>query len=682
MATINDIAKMAGVSASTVSHVVNKTRYVSPEKVEKVERAIRELSDLPNFIVKKASVQAQVNKQYILMVIADKKSDFQRRIEQRVDEHLKNTGYTLITVACNSDVSEMEVFFRILLESNGIAGVLIFPDEKDVILHRILADAKIPAVILGRKVEGYMADMIYTDTMDGAYKAARHLIKKGHERIGFLGSNRERTPLRLAGFQKALKEYGILEAPEYIHPYLQKEQDVFDVLDRLLGGEQAPTALLIANYAVVIPFLKYINAHNITCPADISIVCLASFDWAPLHTPALTTVEQDTAEFAKRAVSVLMKRIENQECANVPACKNIYKTVTLPTELKVRSSTCGIGRGPFGEKASSMNELLLSEEEIQSIRSKKATAVISFHYAGKAWMELHLKGIRNIFDSLDISIIGTTDAHFDPQLQCRQLESLRMLEPDILIAIPTDQKITAEAFQKITESGIKLILISNVPDGLSPGDYVTCVSINEHSHGQNMGHGLGEYMRQHNLKNYGMIVHGADFYATSQRDNAAKQVLSEEYPTMHLCETVRFGKEDEVYKKAGDLIRRYPEIEALYISWDGPAMEVISALTELGRTDIAIVTSDLDYADALNMAKGGMIKALSAQCPFEQGQAIALAAAKAILNQTVSSFIGIESISVTSDNLLKSWKRVFKEEPRQELLQAFKENPNYVSGRE
>lgn len=111
MATINDIAKMAGVSASTVSHVVNKTRYVSPEKVEKVERAIRELSDLPNFIVKKASVQAQVNKQYILMVIADKKSDFQRRIEQRVDEHLKNTGYTLITVACNSDVSEMEVFF-------------------------------------------------------------------------------------------------------------------------------------------------------------------------------------------------------------------------------------------------------------------------------------------------------------------------------------------------------------------------------------------------------------------------------------------------------------------------------------------------------------------------------------------------------------------------------------------
>ena len=131
MATINDIAKMAGVSASTVSHVVNKTRYVSPEKVEKVEKAIQELDNLPNFIVKKASLQtAQVNKQYILMVIADKKSDFQRRIEQQVDERLKQTGYTLITVECNSDISQMEGFFRILLESNGLRGYWYFRTKR------------------------------------------------------------------------------------------------------------------------------------------------------------------------------------------------------------------------------------------------------------------------------------------------------------------------------------------------------------------------------------------------------------------------------------------------------------------------------------------------------------------------------------------------------------------------
>ena len=91
-------------------------------------------------------------------------------------------------------------------------------------------------------------------------------------------------------------------------------------------------------------------------------------------------------------------------------------------------------------------------------------------------------------------MIAITDAHFDPELQCRQLESLKLLEPDILIAIPSDNKRTSEAFMDIVKSKIKLVLITNVPEGLSPEDYVTCVSVNERSHGQNMGHGLGEYM--------------------------------------------------------------------------------------------------------------------------------------------------------------------------------------------
>ena len=82
MATINDIAKMAGVSTSTVSHVVNKTRYVSPEKVEKVEKAIRELDTPPNFVLKKTLPHMpEIKEKYILMLIADKKSSFQRRVE-------------------------------------------------------------------------------------------------------------------------------------------------------------------------------------------------------------------------------------------------------------------------------------------------------------------------------------------------------------------------------------------------------------------------------------------------------------------------------------------------------------------------------------------------------------------------------------------------------------------------
>ena len=679
MATINDIAKMAGVSVSTVSHVVNKTRYVSPEKVEKVERAIRELETPPNFVLKKKMTPFfEKDGKYIFMLLSDKQSNFQRRVERKIDEKLKSTEYTLVTIECGADIDGMAGFLQAVVQGNAAAGLIVFPDEKDLLIKHVLADARVPVVILGREVEGYLADTVCTDTFEGAYKGTKHLINKGHERIAFLGRSSDRMPMRLEGYKKALEESGIPAEEAYIYPHLQNDMDFFEAMDRLLEKDHMPTAVLLANYAVVTPFLKYISAHNIQCPGDISVVCFDFFEWAPLYTPALTTIEQDVEPYAELAADTLLKRIARQEPANQPAFKEVYKTETLSMKLVIRDSTRGIGRGPFGERAAAMEELIVPKDKISVIRRKKLTAAISFHYAGKAWMELHQRGIRNVFDRMGISVIAITDAHFDPQLQCRQLESLALLKPDIMIAIPSDNKRTSAAFRKIAESSMKLVLINNVPEGLSREDYVTCVSVNERSHGQNMGHGLGEYMYRHGLKNYGVIVHNADFYATNQRDNAAKQVLAEEYPDLRLCGEVRFENEGEVYRKTRELIKRYPEIEALYISWDGPAIESIEALTELGRTDIAISTGDLDYAVAMNMAKGGMVKALSAQCPFEQGQAIALAAVKSVLGEEVPSFVGVEPITVTPENLLRAWKQVFKEEAGEELTQAFKENPNYV----
>ena len=137
-----------------------------------------------------------------------------------------------------------------------------------------------------------------------------------------------------------------------------------------------------------------------------------------------------------------------------------------------------------------------------------------------------------------------------------------------------------------------------------------------------------------------------------------------------MCGKVNFLTEVDVYQKTLKLIGMYPEIQALYVSWDGPALEVIKALTELERTDIAIVTGDLDYAIAMQMAQGGMVKMISAQCPYEQGEAIAMAAANGLLGKAVPSFIGVEPISIDRENLLKNWKAIFKEDPPAALRNA------------
>lgn len=679
MITINDIARMAGVSTTTVSHVVNKTRYVSPELAERVEKIINDLDQPPNF-VKKRTKQNITDQKYILYLTSNKKSSNQHQIEANIEELLLPTEYALLTVNYSPDSRKLDLVKSYLLNTPGLCGIILFPDENDKKLEVIFSNLPLPIVVLGRELEHIKTDSVISDTFEASYKAAKHLIKSGHERIAFLGTAKERYPKRLKGYMSALEDYHI--EYNYVHTISQQNTASQNnaVLSQMLFDEPVPTAVIAASFYTVIPLFDYISTHNITCPNDLSIVCLDDFEWAPLHTPSVTCIKQDLKETANLAVSILTDRIEHGEYANAPNHVVDYKHFVLATELVVRGSTQGIGRGPFGEKAESIDLLKLSNSEIETIKEQSFTAAISFHYAGKAWMQLHQKGIKDIFDMLGISLIAITDAHFNPDLQNKQLRSLQSLDPDIIIAIPTDNAKTADAFKNIAKSRSKLILISNVPDSLTPKDYVSCVSINEHSHGRNMGHGLGEYMIKHGLKNAGLIIHGVEnFYSTRQRDNAAKQVLIEEYPTIKILGSVAFQLEAEVSKLTTDFIKRFPNIEALYVSWDGPAMGVMSALSEANRTDIAVITGDLDFPIAVNMAKGGMIKMLSSQTPFEQGQAIALAAANSLLGKPTPSFIGLEPKSVTCDNLLKSWQQVFKEEPPLELKQALKQNPNYIT---
>jgi len=672
MATINDIAKIAGVSTTTVSHVVNKTRYVSPELAQRVHDAIKSLDSPPNFILKKGNyLSNSIIPQYIILLISDKDSYFQRETAAAIETQMENSEFSLITLEYGNDHKRLDIISSFLLSTPQAAGIIAFPDDEGIIFEKVLKQSNLPIVILGRNTDIIHADTIISDNFDGAYKATKHLIKSGHEHIAFISSAFEDTSDRINGYKRALEENNITFLPGYLRTSHCSYNEIFETLDKLMDSPTVPTAIFAANYSVVLPLFQYIESHNIICPNDLSIVAFNDFDWAKLHNPPVTSVMQNAHEISKKALECLNDRLGGNT-------KN-FKSIIIPTKLKVRGSTCGIGRGPFGEKAESLDSLILSESEIELLKEKGYTAAISFHYAGASWMNLHQKGIKDIFDTLGISLIAITDAHFDPKLQCKQLQSLQILEPDILIAIPTDNTRTSEAFKKITSSQTKLILITNIPEGLTQKDYVACVSVNEHSHGRFIGQGLGEYMLRHNLKNIGLIKYGANFYATNQRDNAAEQILAEEYPELNICATAHFDNEEDVYKKTHELIKHHPEIEGLYISWEGPALKAIAALTELNRTDIAISTADLDHASALNMAKGGMIKSLSAQCPYEQGQAMALAASNALLGKKTPSFIGIEPLSVTPDNLLKSWKKVFKDEPGHELKRAFKENPNYIS---
>ena len=673
MATIKDVARIAGVSVSTVSHVVNGTRYVSPEKVKKVEDAIRQLDELPNFIAKRSGAQQAAGSRSVLLLLSKKNSLFQNQVKEKLEEILEEKGYLPVSLAYDLDGDRLAAI-RSLAGSLSLCGLIAFPDREGVLSKAFFKGLQLPVVLIGSPVDQFAADTLLPDTFEGGYRAVRHLIKNGHEKIAYLSESEERGAHRFEGYRKALEDAHIPVGKGLVWTGLHTEEQVSRAMGQLAAAEPAPTALVIADSLPLVPAIQYAVAHNIAVPRDLSIVSLNDPEWAPLMTPELTCVDKQPRQFALAAADLLFQRMARGEMADLPSPGHPYRTKTLPSLLNVRNSTCGIGRGPFGEKAENASVLALSGKEKEKLRQKQYTAAISFHYMGKAWMGLQEKGIKKIFDELGISIIAVTDAHFSAELQCKQLESIRFLKPDILISIPVDTKDTAAAFRAIADSNTRLVLITNVPEGLTPRDYISCISVNERSHGDNMGRGLGEYMTRHGLKYAGLVCHGErNFFATKQRDSAAEQVLTEEYPEIQVCGKVNFLTETEACQKTLELIRLYPEIQALYVSWDGPALEVMKALTELERTDIAIVTGDLDYAIALHMARGEMVKMISAQCPYEQGEAIALAAANGLLGKAVPSFIGVEPISVNRDNLLKNWKNIFKEEPPAELSGAVKQ---------
>lgn len=658
MITINDIANMAGVSVATVSHVVNKTRYVSPQLVKKVENVINSLDEVPNF-VKKNQTKTEKKLKIIPVYAPDFNDPFYTLILEKIMkriEHIENT--IIFPVKYNNLNDEVKLISSNF--PNNVYGQVVLLDNQysETISHKF---TKTPTIFINKqKYSDVSHHFIISDHERQAYTATNHLIKNGHNNIAFIDcSNKDGNDnSSLLGYKEALSANNINMESQYIYTKAL-DKDILDTfLKKMLLNVNAPSAVITSSPSLM-QVLDFIKRHNIDCPKDISLVSLQDEDWLKYSSPSITAINNNVDRIIDLTVNFIERiaDITEEDPLNLE----------IEDKLIIRSSTSGIGRGPFGEKAAPISSLELTKDEISIISSQRRTAVISFHYTGASWMALHEKGIREVFKQLNIDIIGITDAYFDPDLQNKQLESLLALDPDIFIAIPTDNDKTSHMFKKIADSDTKLILITNVPTGLSVSDYVTVVSINEHYHGRLVASGLGDSLRSRNKKNIAFLYHNSNFYATNQRDNSARQMLTEEYSDLKIIVEESFTEEKQLYTITKDLLKKYPNIEGIYITWEGPAKVVLNALQDLGREDIIISTADLDYSLALNMAKDGNVKSISAQQPYEQGRAIALASAKAILNAPVPTFIGIEPIKVDRNNLLSSWKSIFKEAPPQEL---------------
>jgi ribose transport system substrate-binding protein len=319
-----------------------------------------------------------------------------------------------------------------------------------------------------------------------------------------------------------------------------------------------------------------------------------------------------------------------------------------------------LSTGPNGETPSPASVVTLSDDEIAKVKAMHATAAIVLHYGGNDWSRAQVAGLKAEFADLGIDVIAVTDAGFKPETQVADIETVLAKKPNIIASIPVDPVSEAGAYKKAADAGVKLVFMDNVPKGLVAGkDYVSVVSADNYGNGVAAGLLMAKFLKGKGT--IGAVFHAADFFVTKQRYQGFQKAISE-FPDIKIIESQGIGGPDfsgDADKVASAMITAHPDIDGIWAVWDVPAEGVISAARTANKSNLIIATEDLGENVAINMAKGGFVKGLGAQRPYDQGVTEAKLAAYGLLGKKAPDYVALPSLAVTKDNLLDAWKAVY-----------------------
>lgn len=324
MATINDVARRAGVSTATVSRALNGKSTVDPKLVTRVRAAADELGYHPNGLARNLRRQETA---VLALIIADVENPFFTAIARGVEDVAQAQGYSV--VLCNSDESadKERRYIEVALQER-VAGVIFSPTGAASNVER-LRQRGTPVVAVDRPLAD--GDQVLVDTRLAAFEATEHLIAAGYRRIGCVtGPAGVRTADdRLAGYRDAMRA---AHRPELFRHAEYRAAGGKQATVELLAGPEPPDALLIANSAMAIGALEALREVKLRLGRDVGVVAFDDAAWATLLDPPLTVVAQPAYDIGKEAATLLLARIGT----GAPAAPS---TTTLAARLIKRAST-------------------------------------------------------------------------------------------------------------------------------------------------------------------------------------------------------------------------------------------------------------------------------------------------------------------------------------------------------
>jgi LacI family transcriptional regulator len=332
MATIKDVAALAGISYTTVSHVLNGTRPVSPEARIKVEAAITRLGYVPSGVARSLKAKATST---IGLLIPNGSNPYFAELARGIEDHCERNGYSVILCNSDDDSDKQRRYLRVLLERR-IDGLIVATVGGDSEFAQALALVKVPMVLVDRPLEGVEADLVQINHEQGGYLATRHLLELGHRRIACLGGPADTLVAqeRLAGYRRAMAEVGQAVQQQWLINTEFTSAAGYSAAAHLLA-ENAPTAIFAGNDMIGIGILRAAAERGLRVPQDLSIVGFDDIAVSRYLYPALTTVGQSILQLGERAAAQLLARL-GQRNKSLPE-----HTVVAPT-LVLRESTASI----------------------------------------------------------------------------------------------------------------------------------------------------------------------------------------------------------------------------------------------------------------------------------------------------------------------------------------------------
>ncbi len=315
MATIKDVASKAGVSISTVSHVLNKTRFVAEATQEKVYAAIKELNYAPSAVARSLKVNAT---RTIGMLVTTSANPFFAEVVRGVEETCAAKGYTLIL--CNSlgDVQRQHDSFRMLVEKRVDGIVVMCSEDATELYEQLSTHPELPQVVMEWGDTRGDVYPIQDNAELGGYLATRHLIDKGHRKLGCITSpmDKRTSQERMAGFRQALAEAGLKENPAWIIEGDFEPEGGHGAMTQLLAQQDRPTGLFVFSDMMALGAICAANSQGVRVPDELSIVGYDDVPMAQFFSPPLTTIHQPKFRLGQAAAQILLAKVAKQTPAS------------------------------------------------------------------------------------------------------------------------------------------------------------------------------------------------------------------------------------------------------------------------------------------------------------------------------------------------------------------------------